>query len=156
MNLTGPNQYQTRHQALRAAPSMIALAILTFPQISLALDDLQKGAKLYQENCASCHGVNLEGEPNWREQNPDGSMKAPPHDDTGHTWHHPDEMLFTYTKLGGEETLRQMGVTGVKSRMPPFSDILTDEEIALVLNFIKTNWSERSAKYQSELTEQNQ
>ncbi|MGB1216106.1 MAG: c-type cytochrome [Pikeienuella sp.] len=156
MNLTGPNQYQTRHQALRAAPSMIALAILTFPQISLALDDLQKGAKLYQENCASCHGENLEGEPNWREQNPDGSMKAPPHDDTGHTWHHPDEMLFTYTKLGGEETLRQMGVTGVKSGMPPFSDILTDEEIALVLNFIKTNWSERSAKYQSELTEQNQ
>lgn len=135
---------------------MIVLAIMTIPQNLLALDDLGRGAELYQENCASCHGVNLEGEPNWREQNPDGSMKAPPHDDTGHTWHHPDEMLFTYTKLGGEETLQQMGVTGVKSAMPPFSGILTDEEIVLVLNFIKANWSERSAKYQSKLTEQNQ
>lgn len=67
----------------------------------LANRNLSKGQKNYQSFCASCHGANLEVQPNWRDFKEDGSLPAPPHDETGHTWHHDTEMLFNYTKLGG-------------------------------------------------------
>jgi len=57
------------------------------------------GKALYAKHCAVCHGKNLEGQtPNWRQALPDGTFPAPPHDATGHTWHHPDAMLFKVTK----------------------------------------------------------
>ncbi|MEM7523179.1 MAG: cytochrome c [Pseudomonadota bacterium] len=114
------------------------------------------GASLYVEHCAACHGANLEGEPNWRIQNKDGSMRAPPHDDSGHTWRHPDQMLHDYTRLGGAETLRQMGISGVISAMPAFGDLMSDEEIAAVLDYIKSNWSPRMRDHQRMITEASQ
>lgn len=114
---------------------------------------IARGAELYAVHCAACHGVNLEGQPNWQSRNADGSLRAPPHDDTGHTWHHPDGMLFDYTKLGGQETLRRLGVTDVVSGMPAFAETLTDAEIHDVLAFIKTSWSDRTRHYQAELTQ---
>jgi hypothetical protein len=61
---------------------------------------------LYAQYCASCHGVNLEDQPEWRERKPDGKMPAPPHDATGHTWHHPDNILFGITKQASPLTPR--------------------------------------------------
>ena len=61
---------------------------------------IQTGQILYVKNCASCHGINLEGQPNWRSPNGDGILPAPPHDATGHTWHHDNALLFEYTKFG--------------------------------------------------------
>ena len=58
------------------------------------------GETLYQQHCASCHGVDLEGQPNWRLRDENGFLPAPPHDASGHTWHHPDQMLFDITKFG--------------------------------------------------------
>lgn len=95
------------------------------------------GRTLYQANCASCHGVNLEGEPYWQTPKPDGLMPAPPHDDTGHTWHHPDQLLFNITKLG---VVRAASLTDYSSAMPAYEDILTDDEIIAVLSFIKSTW----------------
>ena len=46
------------------------------------------GASVYAQHCAACHGRELEGEPNWRRRKADGTLPAPPHDATGHTWHH--------------------------------------------------------------------
>ena len=40
------------------------------------------GEENYQAHCASCHGVDLEGQPNWRTMKADGSLPAPPHDET--------------------------------------------------------------------------
>ncbi|MDG1373113.1 MAG: cytochrome c [Paracoccaceae bacterium] len=111
------------------------------------------GASLYAENCAACHGDNLEGQANWRVQNDDGSMRAPPHDDSGHTWHHADQMLRDYTRLGGEEALKRMGVTGVISAMPAFGEIMSDDEIDAVLTFIKSTWSPQMRDHQRTITE---
>jgi mono/diheme cytochrome c family protein len=72
----------------------------TMPVMPTAVD-IAQGKALYAESCASCHGANLEGQPDWRTPGPDGRLPAPPHDETGHTWHHPDRVLFQYTKLGG-------------------------------------------------------
>ena len=105
--------------------------------------DIENGKALYAENCASCHGANLEGQPNWRSPDKNGVLPAPPHDETGHTWHHDNGLLFQYTKLGGQEALALRGVMGFKSGMPGFAEALTDEEIWEVLGLIRSTWSER-------------
>ena len=74
------------------------------PQTSVTsgdyLPNLARGEAVYAEACASCHGANLEGQPNWRSPGPDGRLPAPPHDETGHTWHNPDRLLLQITALG--------------------------------------------------------
>lgn len=94
------------------------------------------GATVYAARCAQCHGAALEGQPNWQRALPNGRMPAPPHDATGHTWHHPDEILFGITKHG----IAPYAPPGYQSDMPAFADVLTDEEIAAVLAFIASRW----------------
>lgn len=94
------------------------------------------GEARYAEHCASCHGAELEGEPNWRSQNADGTLPAPPHDATGHTWHHPDRVLFAITKQGGQA----LAPDGFESAMPAFGGALSDREIWAVLAYIKSRW----------------
>ena len=63
------------------------------PAIRLDTGDAQvlaTGKAVYERHCAACHGANLEGQPNWRSRDPSGRLPAPPHDASGHTWHHPD------------------------------------------------------------------
>ena len=61
---------------------------------------VQLGSVLYAEQCASCHGKNLEGQTDWHQRDQDGYLPAPPHDETAHTWHHSDQDLFEMTKYG--------------------------------------------------------
>ncbi|MQY42591.1 c-type cytochrome [Epibacterium sp. SM1969] len=104
--------------------------------------DVINGQALYAEHCASCHGAKLEGRPNWRTPDENGILPAPPHDETGHTWHHDNQLLFEYTKLGGEGALAARGVTGFASGMPGFGGMLTDEEIWNILAFVRSTWPE--------------
>jgi len=95
------------------------------------------GEAVYRRRCASCHGAKLEGQPDWRIRKPDGKLPAPPHDESGHTWHHPDGQLFRITKLGLKPPLAP---EGYRSDMPSFGTVLTDEEIWAALAFIKSRW----------------
>ncbi|MHA1114102.1 MAG: c-type cytochrome [Alphaproteobacteria bacterium] len=96
-----------------------------------------RGARVYAENCAVCHGDKLQGETgNWRQRKADGTLPAPPHDASGHTWHHPDRLLFDITKRGGQAT----APPGFKSAMPAFAETLDDGDIWAVLAFIKSRW----------------
>ena len=107
----------------------------------LRLDDpvmLQRGEQLYQARCASCHGANLEGQANWRERGVDGRLPAPPHDESGHTWHHPDEVLIRITRDG---VAKAAGLPDYVSSMPTFGDSLSDADIVAVLSWIKSRWS---------------
>lgn len=94
------------------------------------------GQRLYAQHCASCHGADLEGQPGWRQRRADGRLPAPPHDATGHTWHHPDEQLFQVTKHGVEAS----APAGYKSDMRGFGTELTEAEIGAVIAFIKSTW----------------
>lgn len=94
------------------------------------------GQAVYAAQCAACHGAKLEGQPNWKTPNADGSLPAPPHDASGHTWHHPDAVLFRITRLGGQA----VAPPGFASGMPAFGDTLNDREISAVLAFIKSTW----------------
>ena len=114
--------------------------------------EVARGATLYAETCAACHGAALEGAEDWRGRNEDGSFRAPPHDETGHTWHHPDSLLFDYTKLGGAALLARQGVE-FDSGMPGFADVLTDQQIHNILAFIRSTWPDRIREVQAARTE---
>ena len=105
--------------------------------------DVTAGQGIYAENCASCHGAKLEGQPDWQSPDENGVLPAPPHDQTGHTWHHDNATLFDYTKLGGAGALAQRGITGFASGMPGFAANLSDEEIWTVLAYIHSTWPAR-------------
>lgn len=108
------------------------------------------GEALYAEHCAACHGAALEGQPDWQRPNPDGTLPAPPHDASGHTWHHGDALLFSYVKHGGAATLEALGVGGIRSAMPAFGDTLSDRDIAAILDYIKSQWPPRIRDIQRE------
>ena len=95
------------------------------------------GEKLYAQHCAACHGAKLEGQPDWRRRLPNGKLPAPPHDESGHTWHHPDELLFSITKHG---IVWPNAPKDYESDMPAFVGKLTDAEIWAVLAYIKSHW----------------
>ncbi|MBO9399814.1 cytochrome c [Shimia sp. R9_1] len=111
-----------------------------------------QGAELYAENCAVCHGAALQGAPNWRERDVDGLMPAPPHDASGHTWHHPDEVLFRITKLGTEAVVGQ----GYQSNMPGFADSMADQDILDVLAFIKSTWPDQVIEMHNSMNAQSE
>lgn len=121
----------------------VLLANPLFAAHELDNRDVSAGQGLYAEHCAACHGENLEGAENWQQQNEDGTWPAPPHDDTGHTWHHDNVLLFETTKLGGQGALALRGITNFDSGMPAFGDSLTDQEIWNILAFIRSTWPER-------------
>src|SRR5262245_10771010 len=91
----------------------------------------------------------MEGQPNWQTRLPNGRLPAPPHDDSGHTWHHPDSYLFNVTKYG---MVPPWAPTGYQSDMPAFKDALSDESIVDVLLYIKGRWTERRSEQQRQVT----
>ncbi|UOA30042.1 cytochrome c [Pseudosulfitobacter sp. DSM 107133] len=120
---------------IRLAALLLAATVLPVS----AQDDSLAGERLYQENCASCHGANLEGQPDWRSRLPNGRLPAPPHDASGHTWHHTDRVLLDIVKRG---TAAIVG-NGYESDMPGFKELLTDEEITAIFDYIKSTWPDR-------------
>jgi mono/diheme cytochrome c family protein len=96
------------------------------------------GAKLYAQHCAACHGPQLEGQPNWRQRMRNERLPAPPHDESGHTWHHPDGVVFAITKNG---LVPPYAPADYESDMPAFAGKLSDDEIWAVLAYIKSHWT---------------
>lgn len=118
---------------------------------ALRADDLAvvaHGEQIYQAQCAACHGVQLEGQPDWRKRDAADYLPAPPHDATGHTWHHADDLLFEITKYGPGVVI---GDSDYKSRMPIYENILSDEDIVAVLSFIKNTWPAQERQWQEEV-----
>ena len=120
--------------------------------VVLRTDDpvlLAQGAALYAKHCAACHGARLEGQPRWRERDPaTGRMPAPPHDASGHTWHHPDQLLFDITKRGVAEAAK---LKDYDSAMPAFAGTLSDAEIVAVLSWIKSQGPPEVRRHQEEI-----
>lgn len=108
------------------------------------------GQPLYATYCASCHGESLQGQPNWRQRMPNGRLPAPPHDESGHTWHHPDALLFDMVKNG--LVAGKTAPPGYESDMPAYAGVLTDDEIVAVLAYIKSRWPADVLQAQKEAT----
>ena len=106
------------------------------------------GRKIYVVHCAQCHGIALEGQPNWRQRLPDGNLPAPPHDETGHTWHHADQVLFEITKYGRLKN----APPSVRGSMPSFDERLSNKEIWASLAYIKSHWPKQILVRQQSIT----
>lgn len=113
-----------------------------FP-IDVSIQRLESGSALYANNCASCHGEpNISAPP---------IPTAPPHDESGHTWHHPDRLLFEWV----------LDRPPLATSMPAFRGQLTEDEILNILAYIKSTWpadiqklqNEGSAQYEAQLRE---
>ena len=131
----------------------IVVALWSGPKSRADPDDpaqVARGKPVYEQHCASCHGATLEGQPKWQDKLPTGRMPAPPHDASGHTWHHPDAVLFGITKDG--LVPGKYAPPGYQSDMPGFGRVLSDEEIWAVLAFIKSSWPPSIRKAQLEMT----
>jgi mono/diheme cytochrome c family protein len=121
---------------------LVSAQAQTPPQPSQADPDnaehVALGQQVYASFCSGCHGVNLEGQSNWQKRLPLGNFPAPPHDETGHTWHHADQWLFEVVKYGG----KHHAPPRYRSAMPAYQEMLSDAEIWAVLAFIKSRWPE--------------
>lgn len=123
-----------------AAPPVVIQGTAVPPVPTLDPEQVAQGEALYQQYCAACHGAALQGQPDWQRPGPDGALKAPPHDSSGHTWHHPDDLLATIIAQGGDPAF--------KSAMPAFGEMLDDQEIRAVLAFIKRSWGPEEREFQ--------
>jgi len=137
--------------SVRAALALAAiLALAGCGQAPAGFDDARAdpgdaarvalGQRVYAQHCATCHGAKLEGQADWRQRLPNGRMPAPPHDESGHTWHHADALLFAITQQG---LVPPHAPAGYESDMPAFGQTLSDEEIWAVLAYIKSHWRSR-------------
>ena len=97
---------------------------------------VEEGREVYAHHCAKCHGADLGGEPNWQTRKPNGELPAPPHDASGHTWHHTDEQLFALIKHG----MARFAPPGYKTAMPSYVGVLSDSDIRAVLSYIESKW----------------
>ena len=112
--------------------------------------EIRQGQEIYTDHCAVCHGIGGQGQFPEAPLLPDstGRIGAPPHNDTGHSWHHSDVILIRYVEEGGFSDLTRFYL------MPPFGEILTDEQTLLVIAYIKTMWTDEQRVMQRELTEE--
>ena len=105
---------------------------------------LSKGAVIYAKHCAACHGANQEGQPDWRTRGADGLLPAPPHDASGHTWHHCDETLFRITKFGVASIA---GDPDYKTAMPVYEGDSLGVQLGVQSRFDATDGVEDLRRY---------
>ena len=108
------------------------------------------GAQVYAAHCASCHGADLKGQPDWTTRKSDGKLPAPPHDETGHTWHHANRQLFDVIKYG----TAAIAPPGYKTDMGAFQGTLNDDEIWAVIAYIQSRWPPAIRERQQMINEQ--
>lgn len=100
------------------------------------LVQVERGRKIYAEACASCHGAELQGQPNWQQALTNGKFPAPPLNGDGRLWRLSDRMSFAIVKLGGAAY-----PWGRKTDMPAFDKLLDDGQIAAALAYVESSWS---------------
>jgi len=111
--------------------------------------DIAEGERVYLQHCASCHGVDLRGEPTWQRRDVNGLLPAPPHDSSGHTWHHDDQMLFEFVKYGPQ----RFAGADYQSKMPAYAEVLPDRAIWAVLAYIKSTWPDEIIRRHNRFSE---
>ena len=94
---------------------------------------VRTGQEIYASTCVSCHGEKGEGTKNWMQRDKDGRLPPPPLNGDGHTWHHGDRLLFRVVYEGG------LGL-GFGNNMLAFGDLLSQDEIVAVIEFVKSLW----------------
>jgi mono/diheme cytochrome c family protein len=120
------------------ATFVVAVVVAGCDPGSPTSDELARGAELYQAHCVACHGGPTGGSI---------SDIPPRHNAEGHTWHHADCDLVDIVNDG-------LPPRDGYPVMPAFDDQLTDEEIRLILEHLKTWWEPDQREFQAQVTDE--
>ena len=110
----------------------------------LDAETVARGGEVYSAYCASCHGPEGEGAPEWQTANEHGELPAPPHDSTGHTWKHSDAMLYRIVSKGWRDPFNRTE----RLTMPGFRDALSPRQIQAVIVYLTTLWTPEQRQFQ--------
>ncbi|MFP5348956.1 MAG: c-type cytochrome [Gammaproteobacteria bacterium] len=97
--------------------------------VSVSLAALNRGAKLFEEHCAQCHGPEAQGHPDW--QTP-GVIAAPPLNGTGNDWKRSRAQLLAIIKNGAKRDGQPV--------MPAWNGRLSDAEIEAIISWFQALW----------------
>jgi mono/diheme cytochrome c family protein len=122
---------RTKLRALIAGLAVAGAAEAAPPERWYSEAQVDAGRALFQEHCASCHGANAEGTPDWKKRGPDGKYPPPPLNGTGHAWHHSMSVL--------KRTIDRGGVP-LGGWMPAFKGKFTEAEKEALIAFIQSHW----------------
>ncbi len=115
------------------------------PADPVPVSAVERGERVYDANCAVCHGADAEGQPEWHVRRSDGTAPAPPLNGDGHTWHHGDGTLYKWIVTGGSY-LEGPEIPNFKSAMPAFGEQLSHGEIVDVITYSKSLWGDKEAR----------
>ena len=131
----------TRRTGIRL--SFISLHILLLvTSITLAQTGIQpdsksaaRGEQLFDAHCVACHRRDGVGEPTvpWSIRRA-GFIEAMPLNETSHAWHHGDEQLIGMILDGTSRS---------RTRMPVWRNILSEQDAADLVAYMKSLWSDR-------------
>jgi mono/diheme cytochrome c family protein len=99
------------------------------------INRIARGARLYQENCAQCHGPEAQGHPDWQHAKQQGYAAAPPLDGTGPAIKRRKAEMMAVIRNG----LKQDGVPV----MPGWKGRVSDDEIEDVITWYQALWPEQ-------------
>lgn len=99
------------------------------PPVTVSLSALDRGAGLFEQHCAQCHGPEAQGHPDW--QTP-GVVAAPPLNGTGNDWKRSRGELVATIKNGA--------MRNGQPAMPAWGGRLRDEEIDDIINWFQALW----------------
>ena len=94
-----------------------------------SLATLNRGARLFQEHCAQCHGPEAQGHPDWQTA---GVVAAPPLNGTGNDWKRTRAELVAVIADGAKRD-------GVLV-MPGWKDRLSEAEVSDVIAWFQALW----------------
>lgn len=133
--VTAPIQRQAVPIVTVPPPSQAAQASANVPLPALDARQVARGNQLYAQHCVTCHGAQLQGQPNWATPTV-GVVLAPPLNDAGHAWDHSDAELRRAI-LRGSVGKDPAG----NPFMPAFADKLQSDELEAVIVFLKSTWN---------------
>lgn len=101
-----------------------------------ALDPVRiaRGAEVFRQNCASCHGERAQGAFNWQKPGPDGKYLPPPLNGSAHSWHHPFAQL--------KQTIQE-GTLRLGGSMPAWKGKLSEADTEAVIVWFQSLWPEQ-------------
>lgn len=116
--------------AVAPAPVATPPPPLVLPSERLVpVESMMRGARLYQEHCAQCHGPEAQGHPDWENTQ---VVAAPPLNGTGKEWKLKKSELVKVIKSGSNKDGMPV--------MPAWNGRLSDEEIEDIIGWFQALW----------------
>jgi mono/diheme cytochrome c family protein len=95
----------------------------------LSVESVMRGARLYQEHCAQCHGPEAQGHPDWENQQ---VAAAPPLNGTGNEWKRSKDEMVAIIKDGARRNNEPV--------MPGLGERLSQQEIDDIVSWYQALW----------------